>query len=110
MTDDIQFSDLKHRAVIEEDVRTPDGAGGFDVVHQSVAEVWAAIRPRAVRERVQEDRVSGTATHDIWMRYRNDIRSDMRVRLGDRVFHIIGVLDVDFAQRWIKCPAEERRL
>ena len=95
---------------IEEMARVPDGAGGADVTWSSVAEVSAALWSRSAAEVVEQDRVSGRATHDIWVRYRNDIKPDMRFRLGARIFHILGTIDVDDRGRWLRCPAEEHDL
>lgn len=106
----IHADDLRHRIVIETAVRTQDGAGGAVLDWQPVANVWAAIWTRSANESVAHDHKSGTATHDIWMRYRRDVTPDMRLRFGARVFDILGVIDVDDRHRWLRCPSEEREL
>ena len=110
MTSPVSASDLRHRIAIEQEVRTPDGGGGADVSWQLFAEVWAAIWPRTASEQLESDRVAGTATHDIWIRYRPGVTPQMRIKFGNRTFDIRGVLDMDGKRRWLKCVSQERDL
>lgn len=106
----VKAGDLRHRVVIEHADRTSDGAGGSTLYWQTVAEVWAAIWSRTVGEDFVLDRTAGTATHDIWIRYRADVKPDMRIRFGARIFDILGAIDVEDRGAWLKCPVEERDL
>ena len=106
----INAGDLRHRVTIESPARTADEAGGATIDWQSVAEVWAAIWSRSAGEIFSADRIAGIATHDIWIRHRSDVTPDMRIRCGNRVFAILGAIDVDDRGRWLKCPSEERDL
>jgi SPP1 family predicted phage head-tail adaptor len=106
----INAGDLRHRVTIESPERTSDEAGGAAIEWQGVAAVWAAIWSRTAGEKFSFDRIAGTATHDIWIRYRSDVTPDMRIRYGNRVFAILGAIDVDDRGRWLKCPSEERDL
>jgi SPP1 family predicted phage head-tail adaptor len=95
---------------IERALRSEDGTGGATLDWQPVAEVWAAIWSRSVDEAFALDRVAGKASHDIWMRYRTDVTPDMRIRLGTRVFDVLGAIDVEDRGHWLKCLVEERDL
>ena len=106
----ITIGDLRHRVQIETAVRSSDGGGGATVAWTLVADVWAAIWPRTSDEALQLDRVAGKATHDIWIRFRSDVKPDMRVKFGTRVFDIRGVIDADDRARWLRCPSVERDL
>ncbi len=106
----VKAGDLRHRVTIESGVRTSDDAGGSTIEWQPVAKVWAAIWSRTVDEAFALDRVAGTATHDIWIRYRSDVSPDMRIRLGTRIFDVLGAIDVEDRGTWLKCPSEERDL
>jgi SPP1 family predicted phage head-tail adaptor len=106
----VRAGDLRHRVTIESATRTSDGAGGATVAWEPIAEVWAAIWPRTVDEDFTLDRVAGTASHDIWIRYRADVKPDMRIRFGTRLFDILGAIDVEDRGHWLKCPVEERDL
>lgn len=106
----VRAGDLRHRVVIESPLRTSDGAGGSTTEWQIVAEVWAAIWSRAADETFALDRLVGTASHDIWIRFRADVTPDMRMRCGPRTFDILGAIDVEDRGRWLKCPSKERNL
>lgn len=110
MTAPVKAGDLRHRIVIERAERTSDGAGGSTMEWEQFAQVWAAIWSRKADEEFRLDRIAGTATHDIWIRFRPDVRPDMRMRLGVRIFDIRGVIDVEDRGAWLKCPVEERDL
>jgi SPP1 family predicted phage head-tail adaptor len=106
----VKAGDLRHRVAIESVTRTSDGAGGSTTEWHAVADVWAAVWSRTAGETFTLDRVAGTASHDIWIRYRSDVAPDMRIRLGNRIFDILGAIDVEDRGHWLKCPAEERDL
>lgn len=110
MSAPIKAGDLRHRIVIESPMPESDGAGGATVTWTAVVEVWAAVWSRGVGEKFVHDRVSGSATHDIWLRFRDDVKPKMRMRFGTRTFDILGAIDVDDRKRWLKCPVEERDL
>lgn len=106
----VNASDLRHRIVIERATRTGDGAGGSTTEWNAVAEVWAAIWSRSVDESFTLDRVAGTASHDIWIRYRPGVTPDMRFRCSARIFDVLGAIDFDDRAKWLKCPCTERDL
>jgi SPP1 family predicted phage head-tail adaptor len=106
----VRAGDLRHRVFLESATRTSDGAGGSTTEWSAVAEVWAAIWSRTVEEDFTLDRLAGTASHDIWIRYRSDVTPDMRFRCGARIFDILGAIDIEDRGHWLKCPSEERDL
>lgn len=106
----VTIGDLRHRVQIETAARTSDGAGGATIAWTLVAEVWAAIWPRTSDETLDLGRVAGKATHDIWIRYRSDVKPEMRITFGARVFDIRGVINIEDRARWLKCPSVERDL
>ncbi|MEQ1717274.1 MAG: phage head closure protein [Hyphomicrobium sp.] len=110
MKSPVHIGDLDKRVAIEREVRVSDGGGGATVTWAHVAEVWAAIWPRSASESFTQDRVAGTATHDVWMRYRKGVVPGMRLRLDARWFDIRGVIDADERRRWLKCIVEEQDL
>jgi SPP1 family predicted phage head-tail adaptor len=106
----VTIGDLRHRVMIESATRASDGGGGAILSWSLVAEVWAAIWPRTSDETFELDRLAGRATHDVWIRFRSDIKPEMRIRFGPRVFDVRGVLDAEDRGRWLKCPCVERDL
>ena len=110
MTMSIAIGELRTRLTLEAANRTDDGGGGADVVWETVAEVWAAVRPIGGGERFKLDRVAGRLSHEIIIRYRSDVKPEMRFRAGTRVFDIRAAFDPDEHRQWLRCLAEERDL
>jgi len=98
---------MSARLVLERPVEVADGQGGTDVSFEAVASLWARIEPlgETSEERAGSDLV--TLTHRVWLRFRADIRSGMRLRKGERVFVIRSLRDPDDGGRYLVCLCEE---
>lgn len=107
---ELRIGDLRQRLGIERAARVADGGGGAEETWEMLAEVWAAVVPLAGSERVEADAVSGNVTHEVWLRYREDVTPDMRFRLGRRLFNVRAVIDIEERRRFLKCLCEERDL
>ncbi len=106
----IQIGELTRRVVLEEIVRTPDGAGGATEAWATIATVFASVKALGGGEGFVFDRQTGRATHEIVIRHRTDVKPTMRFRLDMRTFEILSALDEDGRRRHLKCLAEERDL
>ncbi len=104
----LAIGSMRHRLALEEAVSIPDGGGGSILTWMLVAEVWAAISPRAGRETAEADGRMGRVTHAITIRHRPDVSPRQRFRKGERVFDITSVIDADEARRFLTCLVEER--
>lgn len=107
---EIRIGDLRHRLVLEQVVRVDDGIGGADETWETVAEIWAGLRPLTGQEREAADQITGRITHEIWVRHRTGVKPAMRFRHGARLFEIRAVIDAGERRRLLKCLAEERDL
>ena len=101
---------LRHRVTLERRVREADGGGGAVETWEPVADLWAMIDARSGKETVEADRLSGSRKVEVTIRYRDDVTSKMRFRLGERRLDIRAVLDEDGRRRFLKCNCEERDL
>jgi SPP1 family predicted phage head-tail adaptor len=110
MSGAIHIGDLRSRLTLEAPARASDGGGGASVTWNTVATVWASVRPTGGSETYALDRVAGRVTHEIVLRYRAGVTPEMRLREGSRVFEIHAAFDPDQGRRWLKCLAEERDL
>ncbi|MEI9900809.1 MAG: phage head closure protein [Hyphomicrobium sp.] len=54
--------------------------------------------------------MSGKVSHEIIIRYRDDVTPQMRFKAGARLFDIAAAFDPDQRRRWLRCLAEERDL
>jgi SPP1 family predicted phage head-tail adaptor len=107
---EIRPSDLRHRLTLEALGRVTDDGGGFTETWVTVATLSADLSPIGGEERVESDRLAGTITHEVVLRYRAGVVPAMRFRMDTRIFEILAVIDVDERRRWLKCWCEEREL
>lgn len=107
---EVRIGDLRHRLALEQVVRQDDGIGGAEETWETVAELWAAVRPLNGHERDGSDQLAGRVSHEIWVRYRAGVKPEMRLRSGTRVFEVLAVIDAGERRRFLKCLAEERYL
>lgn len=75
----------------------------------SVATTWGEIAPQGAGERETGGRAAGIATHRVTIRWRGDVGSADRLRLGARIFNVRGVFDPDERRRFLVLLAEEER-
>ncbi|OHV75644.1 phage head closure protein [Rhizobium sp. LCM 4573] len=85
----------------------PDGQGGALTTWDVLASMWARIEP--VSHVVREEAVAetGTVSHRIWMRFREDVAAGQRFRKGARTFMVKLVRDPDERRRYLVCQCEE---
>jgi len=107
---ELRPSNLRHRLTLEELSRVADDGGGFTESWVTVATLSADLQPISGGEMVEADRLAGTITHEIVLRYRAGVMPAMRFRQGTRIFRILAVIDVEERRRWLKCWCEEREL
>jgi len=72
--------------------------------------VWGAISPSSGVKHYADERVMQEVTHKITIRYRNDIKTQFRLRLYPdltRIFEIIEVLDTDEANKQLIIRVKE---
>jgi SPP1 family predicted phage head-tail adaptor len=105
----MRIAALRDWLVLEQPVRMPDGGGGAAIAWQTVAELWAHVRPITGDERLAHDQVAGRLTHRVAIRYRAGVLPAMRLRQGARVYEIVAVIETA-PRRRLECLCEERTL
>lgn len=93
---------------LEECATTPDGFGGHTESWVEIATVFARLEPVVVQSIFGADQMLETATHRVTLRWREGLRSGMRLRRNLRVLDIITVHDPDETQRYLVCRAKEQ--
>lgn len=106
----IRIGQLRHRLTIEQADRPEDEGGGAALVWSSLAEVWGNVEAKSGKEGIEADRVSGNATYNITIRYRDDLTPSMRFRRDGEIYEILSVLDEDGHGRFLTCKCERRDL
>lgn len=97
---------LRKRLALQSETLVVDENGGQIASWADVATVWAELSPISNKQVTAAD-VRGRITHEIIMRYRDDIKTGMRFLLGSRIFTIRFVSVSDEKNQWLDIMAEE---
>lgn len=100
---------LRHRIEIHELVSVQDeDSGNFTETWPLFSDAWASARPSTVRE-IQAAGGEVTRTSVTFtLRYLAGIKRSMRIRHGERLFNIEGVLeDPDSGREYMMLPCSE---
>jgi len=109
-------SRLRHRLTLQEEVQTPDGAGGYSRSWQDVAHVWAEIIPLvgsgssakgSGKEALFAGQLQASISHRILLRYRPGITAAMRLVFENRLFNIHSVANVDERREKLELLVQE---
>ena len=98
---------LKQRVTIEQQSLTPDGLGGATRSWSTLATVWAEVVPMSGREALFAFRLESPVTHRVTMRYRADVKADMRLNYESRILTIRAVINRGEENRYLEILAEE---
>lgn len=84
-----------------------DGQGGIVPGFALVTSLWARIEPISTSEDELADAAVFSVTHQIWIRFREDISAGMRFRKGLRIFVVRAFHDPDDMRRYLVCRCTE---
>lgn len=99
---------LRRALDLEQQVRAPDGAGGFGESWTTVATLFAELTPLAATSSVSADQEVESVTHRVRLRMRGGVTAGMRLREGTRIYEIVTVHDPDETERYLECRVRER--
>jgi len=88
-------SRIRHRLALQEEVETPDGAGGYARSWQEIACLWGEIIPWKGKELPFAEQLQSRVTHRILLRYREGVTAAMRLAFENRIFNIRYVFATD---------------
>lgn len=105
----VNFAAMRHRVTLEQAIDTPGPGPGPAVTRQwaVLGDASAAIVPMRARGERRHGRHQTDVTHRIRLRYRADWQAAMRIRQGGRIFGVIGVINVDEANRVLEFQCRE---
>ena len=86
---------LRHVIDLQRKSVAANAFGEEVVTWRTYAQVHAAVEAQTDAEALAMHEIHGTATVQIVIRHRRDVRVADRAVLGDRIFEINGVADVD---------------
>ncbi|MBI1347107.1 hypothetical protein GC163_12555 [bacterium] len=100
---------LRHRITVEEPSTARDETGQVNPsdTWATFAERYAAIEPVSSNE-PNGEKPEAQTTHRITLRYLSGLSHDQRIKLGSRVFQIVGIRNIDERNIWQEVTAIER--
>ena len=98
---------LRTRAVLEAPDDSVDDAGALVRIWRPVASIWAKVSPRRGAEVFVAGAQESVLTSEVVVRWRPDIASPMRLRVGERALLIRVAFDPDGHRRFLVCVCEE---
>lgn len=98
---------LRYKVDLQKATDTSDGAGGRSQAYNTIAQLFADIRPQGGAEQYRQGKVQDKTTHNIFIRHRSDISTDYRIKYENRLFNIRQVINVDERDRFYKLVCNE---
>lgn len=99
--------ELRARVTLEAPDNSVDDAGALVRVWRPVADVWAKIAPRRGAELYIAGEQETMRAYDVVVRWRADLASPMRFRMGARALFIRAAFDPDGRKQFLVCACEE---
>lgn len=99
--------EMTARLSIEAPQPAPDGQGGASLSWTELGSAWARIEPVRADFGEEASAGTGTVTHRIWLRFREDLAAGQRLRKASRIFRVKLVRDPDETRRYLVCHCEE---
>lgn len=99
---------LRHVLKLQNFALTADGHGGFQRLWQPLgecADVYAAIHDMSAARGVEAGALKTVMRHKIVMRYRADVKAEMRLLSDDKIYTIEAVLDVANRKEYLEIQA-----
>lgn len=104
------IADLNKQITIQNFTKVSDGMGGFTITWYDVDTVWAKMTTHRSDESIQSMQQTGTAIHNLRIRYRHNMTPAMRIKYGNRYMNIIGPpieVDEGGGRRWLDLTVGE---
>ncbi len=98
---------LRYKVRLEKATDTSDGAGGRSQAFNSIAIIFADIRPTGGDESYRQGKLQEKVTHKIYIRHREDINTDYRITYESRTFQIQNILNIDERDRFLELTCSE---
>lgn len=106
----MEAGQLRHRLTIETPVTGADEYGQESIAWHPKAEVWGCVKPLGGEERWRAQQVQARTSHEVLLRWASSWSPAPkdRLKLGDRVFEVLQILNLDERNRaWRLLCSEE---
>lgn len=104
------IGELRERLTLESVIEVPDDNGGVTRSFVAGPQFYAQTRVLRSRFRLAGPFGDGVITHQVVMRWRDDLTAEMRLRRGARVLRIVALEYFDPKARFVRAHCEEMSL
>ena len=98
---------MRYRVKVERATNTRDAGGGLSQAFNSVATIYANIKPKSANSTYTQGMLQEKVTHEITIRYMKNIDTNSRITYGTRQFAVNGIINVDERDRFLTLLCEE---
>lgn len=102
-----RIGDLRHRITFQTLALASDGQGGQTETWTNLVTVWAYVRPMSANERLFAQKIEPLISHEVIIRHRTDITSEMRFIYDSRTFQVKAPFRPDERKFYLKFLAVE---
>lgn len=106
----MRSSSLQHRMEIQAPTESRDSLGQSVTAWQTTQVRWAGINPLSDREQFYAAQVRPETSHRVTFRYFETLTHKHRLKLGERIFDILGILNLNEAGEILQVDVVERVL
>jgi len=90
----MRAGELRQRVTLQKPTRSQNSFKEWVDSWTDVATVWGAVEPASGKQYFEAMQASSEVQGVVKIRYRSDIKSDWRLKLGSRVLQIISLVNV----------------
>jgi SPP1 family predicted phage head-tail adaptor len=98
---------LSARLRLESPADETDGQGGVHAEWTAIADIWGRVEPLGATPREEAEAAIAPVRHRVTIRYRSDVRHEMRFVFRGRQLLVRAVRDPDETRRYLICDCEE---
>ena len=98
---------LKHRITFQIYTHEKNEYGEVEDQWEDVKTVWAEIKPVSGQQFFAAKQINSEITHNVYIRYRNDLKPSMRIRFKGRTFEILYIMNVNEGNQLMQIYCKE---
>ncbi|GLQ31661.1 phage head closure protein [Litoribrevibacter albus] len=98
---------LRHRVTFVKKSSVKNAIGGTSTAFETVATLWANIKPGSASENVESDKHTSEISHTVRIRYNPNINAAFFIQYQGRTFQVEAVINENERDRYMLCECVE---
>ena len=98
---------LKHRITFQRLSQSKNEYGELADEWLDIKTVWAEIKPVSGNQFFAAKQINSEISHNVYIRYRTDLKPSMRIKFKERIFEILYLMNVNEGNRLIQLYCKE---